>query len=46
MGDVVRATCRPPVGRLLDVVAWNRRSSSDADCSTKASSRLGRSTER
>jgi hypothetical protein len=46
MGDVVRATCCPPVGLLLDVVAWNIQSSSGADCSTRASSRLGRSTER
>jgi hypothetical protein len=46
MGDVVCATCCPPVGRLLDVVAWNRQSSYGAGCSTRASSRLGGSAER
>ena len=39
MADVVRATCGPSCGRLLDVVVWNRQSSSGADCSTRASSR-------
>jgi hypothetical protein len=39
LGDVVRATCCPPVGCPFDAIVWNNQSSYRADCSTRAASR-------